>query len=309
MLAGATLFLVAISSFGADTAIDEAQVLRAEYTSLTGRLGQNQFNRALVLDSIESGDQLKGEIYAVMNFPFTQMESALIDPAQWCEVLILHFNTKFCRANTEGAEPVLQVNIGKKTPQNLTDSDPIKFTFSVIAATAETFDIALAAKQGPLGSSDYRITLRAIPLPGHKTFIQLKYSYNIGWAGQVATQAYLATLGRGKVGFTFNGRDSNGQIEYVNGIRGVIERNTMRYFLAIDSYMESISEPKDAQFEKRLHLWFFSCEKYARQLHEMSWEQYVEMKSDEHTRMLKDPSSRLGSPQVGQQHTSMLDLD
>jgi hypothetical protein len=212
----------------------------------------------------------------------------LIAPAQWCEVLILHFNTKYCRATSKGSEPVLQVNIGKKTPQNLADSDPIEFKFSVLDATTESFAVALAANQGPMESSDYHIILRAVSLPDSKAFVKLTYSYSIGWTGKVAMQAYLATLGHGKVGFTSSGRDSDGQIEYVDGIRGIIERNTMRYFLAIDSYMNSIAKPKDAQFGERLHLWFFACEKYALQLHEMSWQQYVNMKTDEHARMIRN---------------------
>ena len=288
-LAASVLLCVPFTPIAASTQSDEAQTLRSKYTSLAPRLEQNQFSRPLVLDSIEGNDQLKGDIYAVMNFPYTQLKTALSDPVQWCEVLILHFNTKYCRANTDGAQPVLHVNIGKKTPQSLEDSEPIEFKFTVLATSPDYFDIALAAQQGPMGTSDYVITLRAVSLQSSKTFIQLTYSYTTGWTGRVAMRAYLATLGRGKVGFTVAGKDDDGQIKNVGGIRGVIERNTMRYFLAIDSYMDSMAEPKDAQFEKRLHSWFSATEQYARQLHEMSWDQYVEMKFAEHARMLKAP--------------------
>jgi len=289
-LAGSTLIWFAFTANAAGAPPDEAQAsrLRLIYASMAPRLEQNQFNRPLVLDSIEGNDQLKGDIYAVMNFPLIKLKTALSDPAQWCEVMILHFNTKYCRANTKGVQPVLRINIGKKTPQTLADSEAIEFKFSVLAATPEYFDIALAAQQGPLGSSDYRIIVRAVSLQGDKTFVQLTYSYSVGWAGRAAMRAYLATLGSGKVGFTVEGRDGNGQIEYVGGVRGVIERNTMRYFLAIESYMDSIAAPTNSQFEMRLHSWFSASEKYPRQLHEMSWDQYREMKFAEHARMLKD---------------------
>jgi hypothetical protein len=288
-LAGSALIWAAFTPNAAATPPDEAQALRLRlvYASMAPRLEKNQFNRPLVLDSIEGNEQLKGDIYAVMNFPLIKLKAALSDPTQWCEVMILHFNTKYCRANTEGAQPVLRLNIGKKTPQDLADSESIEFKFSVLAATPDYFNIALAAQKGPLGSSDYRIILRAVSLQGGKTFVQLTYSYATGWTGRAAMRAYLATLGRGKVGFTVEGRDGDGQIEYVSGVRGVIERNTMRYFLAIDSYMDSIAEPTNAQFEMRLHSWFSASEQYARQLHEMSWDQYREMKFSEHARMLK----------------------
>jgi len=52
--------------------------------------------------------------------------------------------------------------------------------------------------------------------------------------------------------------------------------------------MDSIAAPTNSQFEMRLHSWFSASEKYPRQLHEMSWDQYREMKFAEHARMLKD---------------------
>ena len=289
-LAGSALIWFAFTPNAAATPPDEAQALRLRliYASMAPRLEQNQFNRPLVLDSIESNDQSKGDIYAVVNFPLIKLKAALSDPAQWCEIMILHFNTKYCRANTKVVQPVLRVNFGKKTPQTLASSEAIEFKFSVLAATADYFDIALAAQLGPLGSSDYRIIVRAVSLQGDKTFVQLTYSYSVGWAARAAMRAYLATLGGGKVGFTVEGRDGNGQIEYVGGVRGVIERNTMRYFLAIESYMDSIAGPTNAQLEMRLHSWFSASEQYARQLHEMSWDQYHEMKLSEHARMLKE---------------------
>ncbi len=286
---GSLLLWLVITANAAGASPDEARALHAAYASLAQRLQQNQFNRPLVLDSIEGQDELKGDIYAVMDFPYADMETALSDPAQWCEVMILHLNTKYCRAGTEQHEPVLQVNIGAKTPQALADSERIVFKFSVVAATQDYFETALAAQHGPLGTSNYRITLRGVPLPGGKTFIRLGYSYATGFMGRVAMQGYLATLGRGKVGFTVVGKGSDGEITYIGGVRGVIERNTMRYFLAIDSYMGSVVESKGAQFDNRLHSWYSASEHYARQLHELRWDQYAEMKKAEHARMLTEP--------------------
>jgi len=288
-VAGSLLLWFALVANAAGAPTDDAQALHAKYASLTQRLEQNQFNRPLVLDSNEGQDELKGDIYAVMGFPFAEMEAALSDPTQWCEVMILHLNTKYCRAGMERHDPVLQVNIGAKTPQALADSERIVFKFSVVAATPDFFETALAAQRGPLSTSNYRITLRGVPLPGGKTFIHLAYSYATGFMGRVAMQGYLATVGRGKVGFTVIDKGSDGEIKYIGGVRGVIERNTMRYFLAIDSYMGAVTQPKDAQFDHRLHAWFAASEQYARQLHELRWDQYAPMKHAEHARMLTEP--------------------
>jgi len=288
-LTGSVLLWLAIAANATGTSSDDVQAMHAKYISLAQRLEHNQFNKPLILDSTEGQDELKGDIYAVMDFPYAEMETALSDPAQWCEVMILHLNTKYCRANLVQHEAVLQVNIGTKAPQALADSDRLIFKFAVVAATREYFDIALAADHGPLGTSNYHIGIQGVPLPGGKTFIHLAYSYATSWVGRVAMQAYLATRGHDKVGFTVVGKENGGAVKYIGGVRGVIERNTMRYFLAIDSYMGSVGAPKGAQFDNRLHSWFSASEQYARQLHELRWDEYVEMKHAEHTRMLAEP--------------------
>ena len=64
---------------------------------------------------------------------------------------------------------------------------------------------------------------------------------------QMAMQTYLATLGRGKSGFTSG------------GIRGEVERNTMRYYLAIDSYLAAPTLAQWALVEPKKRMW---CWKY-----------------------------------------------
>src|SRR3546814_16967541 len=61
-------------------------------------------------------------------------------------------------------------------------------------------------------------------------------SYGYGVAGRMAMQAYLATAGSAKVGFTVTGKDGHGQPIHIGGMRGAIERNAMRYYLAIDTH-------------------------------------------------------------------------
>jgi len=60
-----------------------------------------------------------------------------------------------------------------------------------------------------------------------------------------------------------------------------VERNTMRYYLAIDSYLGADSAPPAQQLEKRLRAWFDATERYARQLHEISRDEYMAMKRRE----------------------------
>ena len=268
---------------------NSAASLRAKYAELDQQLSNNQFKRPLYVVSVESPSHLKADIYALVEHPFAAVNEALIDPEHWCDVLILHLNTKYCRASISKAGSKFAVSIGKKYYQPLEDAHQVDFAYSVAATTPEYFDVGLNAKTGPLGTSDYRIQLEAVSVQGGKTFLHLTYSYAYNFAGRMAMQAYLATIGRGKVGFTRTGKQINGQPDYVEGVRGVVERNTMRYYLAIDAYLGALSTPPGEQLEKRLQSWFASTELYPRQLHEVDRATYLEMKRSEYLRMQKSP--------------------
>ena len=100
---------------------------------------------------------------------------------------------------------------------------------------------------------------------------------------------YLATVARDKIGFTVTGQTAAGGARYIQGLRGVMERNTMRYYLAVDAYLASLGVAAPEQFESRLRHWFDSSEQYAAQLHEMDRAQYLELKHREMQRQTTTP--------------------
>lgn len=257
--------------------------LQAKYASLVERLHDNPFRRPVSLDSSESPNDVKGNIYALLDYPFSTVRTALQRPEQWCDVLILHINTKYCRATSDQGSAALTVNVGKKTPQSIEEAYPLEFDYRVAAATPSHLAIQLNAPEGPLSTRNYRIQLQAIPV-GNRTFLQLTYSYDYGMTGRLAMKTYLATIGSGKVGFTRTGTQADGQPEHVGGMRGVVERNTMRYYLAIDAYLGALSTPPHLQLQKRLHSWFNATEQYPRQLRELDRAAYFDMKRREYRR-------------------------
>ena len=263
---------------------DAAGQLHAKYLALGEPLTQNQFNRPLVLASAETPQQVSGEIYAEIDHPFSAVSVALNNPDGWCDLMSLPMNTKYCRAQAVPGGTVLKVNIGRKSAESLKEAPRIEFRYAVAQMTAYYLDIRLDAADGPMGTSDYRIAFRAIPLASGKTFIHLSYSYSVNLAARLAMQTYLATVGRNKIGFTRVGQQANGAPRYIDGVRGVIERNTMRYYLAIDSYLDSASEPPRVALEKRLQSWFTASELYPLQLHELERGEYITMKRDEYAR-------------------------
>ena len=262
----------------------DAGALRAKHTELREQLRNNNFQRALHIDSSESGDVLKGDVYAVLDHPFNMVRDALKEPAQWCDIMILPFNTKYCRAVDGQAGPALLVRIGRKFDQPVENAYRIDFAWRAVAVTPEYFESRLNARNGPLGTRDYRINVSAVPLESGRTFLHLSYSYGYGVAGRMAMQGYLATVGADKVGFTVTRRDANGQPQFIGGVRGAVERNAMRYYLAIDSFLDSLATPGAQQVEKRIQGWFSATERYPRQLHEMDRPTYVAMKRQEYER-------------------------
>jgi hypothetical protein len=282
-LAGLVLFSAG-SGLAAVPDTQPPALLQAKYASLGERLQYNPFRRALALDSSESPNDLEGDIYALVDYPFPTVSAALKSAEDWCDVMILHINTKYCHATTDQTRTALTVYIGKKTPQSFKDAYPIEFSYRVTAATANYLEIQLDAPEGPLSTRDYRIQLQAVPVGNDRTFLHLTYSYAYGLAGRLAMKTYFATIGSGKVGFTQTGTQSSGQPEYIAGMRGLAERNTMRYYLAIDAYLGALASPSPLQFQKRLHSWFTATEQYPRQLREVGRTAYIDMKRGEYLR-------------------------
>jgi hypothetical protein len=287
MLIGVALIGVVLFGTGTARAAGPdapAAALHAHYAALGERLHNNPFRRALTLDSSESDNEVKGDIHARIDYPFSTVRAALNDPAHWCDVLILHINTKHCRATADADGTVLAVSIGKKTPQSIKDAYPIEFSYRVVAATPKYLEIELQAPEGPLSTRDYHIQLQAVPVENGRTFLRLTYSYDYGTAGRIAMKSYLATLGSGKVGFTRTGRQPGGAPEHIGGMRGAVERNAMRYYLAIDAYLATYGTPAAQQLQQRLHTWFSATEQYPRQLRELDRTAYIAMKRSEYQR-------------------------
>jgi hypothetical protein len=262
------LVAASLLAFGTVPAHADANDLRAKYTDVREQMRSNNYGRPLHIDSAESSNSLQGDVYAVLDHPFERVSSALQDPNAWCDIMMLPFNTKACRANGQK----LAVRIGRKYNQPVDQAYGIDFSFTNVSANSGYMQTRLLAPQGPISTKDYRIDVEAIPIEGGKTFLHMSYSYGFGGAGRFAMQAYLATAGASKVGFT------------ANGVRGAVERNAMRYYLAIDAYLDTMDTPAPQRVDRRIERWFAASERYPKQLHEMDRDTYVTMKREEYGR-------------------------
>ena len=254
-----------------------AAALRGSYDKLAPSLANSPFGRPMVLTSSETEKSLKGEVYGVLDRPLAKVSAALDKPAHWCDMMMLHLNNRACRL--DAANKTLTLSVVRKYDIPIDKAFELSFQGRLVSATPDYFEARLNSGKGPFGTSNYRIALEGIPLEGGKSFIHFSYAYDQSAATAVASKSYLATFGRGKVGFTAVGKQPSGEPELVGGMLGLVERNAMRYFLAVDAYTEAPDN-----FEKRLALWYSATQKYPLQLNDLTEAEYLQIKQADRQR-------------------------
>jgi hypothetical protein len=267
----------------ADTPTDPAAALRARYVALGEQLENSSIQRGLYLESTDSSRAPRGDAYAVIDYPFATAAAAFAKPANWCESLILHLNVQYCRAGNSEGRPQLSAAVGKKTNQPLDDTHRINFIYKVVVSSTDYTRVELSSREGPLGTGNYLIALELTALDEQRSFMHIRYSYTQGFLARWATSVYFSTSGRNKVGFTWI-HDEDEPPRLVSGVRGALERNTMRYYLALDAYLHALGSPADQRFEQSLERWFADTERFARQLREVQRDDYISMKRGQYLR-------------------------
>jgi hypothetical protein len=295
VMAAWAVLLLCLGS-GAAWAQSAPEVLRSRFAAVREQTANNIFDRPVYLQSSEATDRMRGDVFALIDHRYDDVRQALTRADRWCGVLILHLNVKYCRASGNATPQVLDVGIGRKFDQPLPDAYWVRFDYRLVSDGADYFDITLQAPSGPLSTKDYSIRVEALPIAERRTLLHMSYGYAYGTAARWAMQVYLATIGSDKVGFSTVGKGGDGTPALVGGVRGTLERNTMRYYLAIESALGAYGLPEPQRVQKSLQDWFTATERYARQLHEMDRDAYVEMKLREVRRQQTEAAPLSGNP-------------
>jgi hypothetical protein len=183
------------------------------------------------------------------------------------------------------------VGLGRKFDEPLSSAHWLHFGFRAGTAAGEAgprgSGVELHAPEGPLDTRDIRIQVNTAAAGEGRTLLQLRYTYAQGPAARWALQLYLGTVGRQKVGFSLvpdrsdrsdRPAPADAAPKPVAGVRGLLERNTVRYYLAVDAYLDALALPPAQQLERRLLDWFAATERHPVQLRELDWETYLQMK-------------------------------
>lgn len=251
---------------------DTVARLQRMHAGKSAELAHSPLHRPVLLDSRETPDGLQGDVYAVIDQPVEALHAAFNTPAHWCDVLLLHVNNRRCRAGTAGEKPQITLGIVRRYDKPPAEAFDLTFAFRIAQTSPDHLEVKLHAASGPFGTGNYRILLEAVRLDAARSFVHFSYSYDQNMMVAMAVQAYLATFGASKVGFTQVGKLADGKPDYIAGTRGLVERNAMRYFLALEAFLGSGDD------EARRAAWFDATERYPRQLREVDRETYLTLK-------------------------------
>ncbi|NVN91346.1 MAG: hypothetical protein HXX11_12195 [Desulfuromonadales bacterium] len=258
-----------------------ADMLLDSYRRYSARLATNSYGLPLVVESSEQEDRVQVDVYGIFDHSFIGIANALKVPANWCDIVFLPPNIKTCTYRKLNDTWQLAFYLGRKEYQPPEDARKIICRYRSVEQQQGYLDIMLNADDGPFGTKNHRMRTEALPLDGGKTFIHVSYTYSDSVALRLASKIYFATLGRSKVGFTVTGTDRNGKQIHIGGPRGAVERNAVRYFFAIQSFMNTSRYPEESRFNLRISQWYDLTNHYRKQLFDLEKKDYITLKTRE----------------------------
>jgi hypothetical protein len=221
------------------------------------------------------------DILAVVAHPAPEVTALLGSARGWCEFLLLHPNVKACAEEPSGEGRRIAVHVGTRHFQPVELSRPQRYDLRVERREAGSWAARLWPESAQLADGAAPALIEAVALDGGRTGLRLQYRESLGAGTRLLAAGYFATFGRDKVGFSTAGVDADGRPVLIGGLAGAIERNVVRHFLAIETLLAAQAAGAGMPLERRLAHWFALTERHARQLHELDWAEYLDIKQRE----------------------------
>jgi hypothetical protein len=279
VLSAVALFglLVVPGALNAESLSPEAS-LREAYLQARDKGGFD--NYPFTIRSSEQGRRLSADVLMLLNIDFSRFRKQLQTARNWCEFLLLTLNIKSCVNRQIEGRQYLVLYAGRKEYQPPEITYQLKYHFRVEHNRERFFEARLFAEKGPMLTHNYDIRVSATP-GSEGTLLRLGMSYDTSVFSRAATFTYLQTLGRNKIGFTIVSHDEHGEPIYIDGVKAIIERNVMRYFLALSVYLKATRQAGRVAFRTMLGQWFDATERYHAQLYEYGRDTYIKAKLHE----------------------------
>ncbi len=229
--------------------------------------------RSIYVHSETDKKRLRADVYSIVHYRLADLSRALARPQNWCRFVTLHLNVKACTCSLQ-PDPVLSIYAGRKFYQSPQEATRMDYRFQVVEQDSQRLVVLLTAAKGELSTRDYRFRIETQRMNADDVLLHFSLSYRQSLTSRMATRAYLSTLGRDKVGFSRQPGGTDGN-DYVKGVRGIVERNAMRYYLALAVYMNTLDATGPRTDYRRCRTWFDLTQRYARQLREVDRTEYL----------------------------------
>jgi hypothetical protein len=266
------LFVASMSCLAGDK-----EELRARYEALLPVLEDSPFGVPLHLQSEDIDGHVGSEIHAVLDHEFEAFRAALRSPAGWCELISLHPFLRACTLDAADSPADLTVYHGSRKPAPLEKARRSQYRWERQVDASDFFKVAMQSDSQLVGTSDYRLTLEAIPLDNQRVFLRVGFSFRYGTFASMLMGTYF-TFMRGRPGFTVVDHTEEGEPVLVTGKVAALERNVMRFYLALQTYLEGTAQPEAERAEWRWRRWYALSTKYPRQLFDMEESVYMDRK-------------------------------
>ncbi len=254
-----------------------ASDLKSEYEAKAPLLATSQFGLPILMETSNQGSLLKTVIFGRLEHSYESVLDQLSNPTAWCGMMFLHLNTKACVPQTRQGSSTVTIYMGNKEYQPISEAQPLSLTFVAKIATPEGQAVKLQSEQGPYSTSDYLIIVEVAPLENCCTIIKFQLSFRTNPLIKSLANLYLNVFARKKFGFTMIGTAESGKPVYVSGMQGVLERNALRNYLAVTTFLDTLGENRERRFET----WFDATAKFD-QLKELSKSDYLKYKRMEY---------------------------
>ena len=281
VLLAAVLALPGLAALAQGTDDAPSRALHARRAELQAALRGSPFGEPIVLRTRQGADSVEGDVWAEIAHPLLAVAAALRTPGALCELMFLHLNVRGCTPQMGSQGAALVLLVGPKRSGAFDSEYRMRYTMHTEVDDAEQLRVTLGAPTGPLSTRDYRIVFEAVAIDAQHSFVHLGYAYGYGALAKMTMSAYLATAGRGKLGFSTDGTEPDGTPRPVRGERAALERNVMRYYLALLAELAPAGGSGEQQLQAHLADWFRRTERYAPQLHEYGLDDYLAEKREQ----------------------------
>ncbi len=258
-------------AYGDDSSRSGAEFLFDKYHEIEKELEKNSGPVPFHVESSANKNASQVDIYGIIKYPFEIVQDKLLVPTNWCDIVLPHLNVRACTYKKVNDTWLLNIYNVDKSSEPLEDAYKMKFVYLVSALQPVYFAVALTAQEGPFHTKDHQFGLEAVPLAKDTTFIHFRYSFRYSALGYFLMKIFVGS----RTGFSIIGTDSDGNPVYVDGLRGLVERDVVYYYLAIMAYFHTLNAPPDQRFDMQISQWYDLTARFKKQLFEMKKEEYL----------------------------------